>query len=218
VALAKRRVYGTVGIDSIAGPSEILILADGSVNPAWAAADLLSQAEHDEMAACLLVTANPKYAAAVAREVEGQLVHLKRREVASSSLVTRGALIVVRNRKEMLEISNRFAPEHLEVQCANPRQWLKDVRHAGVAFLGSLTPVAFGDFTAGTNHVLPTGGTARFSSGLSVFDFLKRVNINQLTPRGFKALFPPTALLAQAEGLFAHAESVLKRVPGDRRP
>jgi len=218
VALAKRRVFGTVGIDSIAGPSEILVLSDGSVSAAWAAADLLSQAEHEEMASCLLVTSDPRYALAVSREVEAQLIHLDRRVVASSSLSTRGAILVVRDRKEMLEVSNRFAPEHLEVQCRRPGEWLKGVRHAGVAFLGPLTPVAFGDFTAGTNHVLPTGGTARFSSGLSVHDFLKRVNVSEVTKKGVDALFTPTAQLAYAEGLTAHAESVLKRVPPGKRP
>jgi histidinol dehydrogenase len=218
VALAKRKVYGTVGIDSIAGPSEILILSDGSVPAAWAAADLLSQAEHDEMASCLMVTSDARYAAAVAREVGAQLAHLDRKGTAEASLATRGGIIVARGRRGMLDLCNRYAPEHLEIQCRNPRSWLRDVRHAGVAFLGPLTPVAFGDFTVGTNHVLPTGGTARFSSGLSVFDFLKRVNVAEVRKAGFRSLEAPTVQMAFAEGLTAHAESVLKRAGSARRP
>ncbi len=218
VALAKRKVFGTVGIDSIAGPSEVLILSDGTTPAAWAAADLLSQAEHDEMASCLLVTANANYAAAVADEVRAQLIHLDRRTTAAAALRTRGAILVAKGRKGMLDLCNLYAPEHLEIQCRNPGDWLKGVRHAGVAFLGPLTPVAFGDFTVGTNHVLPTGGTARFSSGLSVHDFLKRVNVAEVSAAGFKALKGPTVQMAFAEGLSAHAGSVLRRAGTRARP
>jgi histidinol dehydrogenase len=130
----------------------------------------------------------------------------------------RGAILVARSRGEMLGLVNRYAPEHLEIQCKNPRGWLKGVESAGAVFLGPITPVAFGDFTAGTNHILPTGGTARFSSGLSVHDFLKRVNVTEVSKKGFKTLEPPTVQLAFTEGLYAHAESVLKRVPSIRRP
>lgn len=214
VALAKRRVYGQVGIDSIAGPSEVMILSDGSVPAAWAAADLLSQAEHDEMASCLLVTDDARYAAQVSNEVKVQLTRLERREVATASLRTRGGILVARHAAEMIELCNRYAPEHLEIQCRRPDRWLARVRHAGVAFLGPWTPVAFGDFTAGTNHVLPTGATARFSSGLSVFDFLKRVNVAEVTRAGWRVLSGPTARFAEAEGLTAHARSV--RIRGGR--
>ncbi len=214
VALAKRRVLGAVGIDGFPGPSEVLVLADGSVPAAWAASDLLAQAEHDEMAMPLLVTTSAPYAREVAQEVETQLELLHRRDIARDSLLSRGAVIVVRDRKRAVEISNLFAPEHLEILCKTPYPWLPDLRHAGALFLGPYSAEAFGDYTAGPNHVLPTGGTARYASGLSVYDFLKRTNVLEVKSRGVKKLGPDTAALAEAEGLTAHAQSVLFRMRG----
>jgi histidinol dehydrogenase len=212
VALAKRRVFGQVGIDGFPGPSEVLILADGSVPASWAAADLLAQAEHDEMAMPLLATFNKKYALEVAREVELQLELLEREQIALDSIKSRGAILLVRNRKEAQDFSDRFAPEHLEILTKDARAWLTNLRHAGAIFIGPLSAEAFGDYTAGTNHVLPTGGTARYSSGLSVFDFLKRTNMLEMKAPGVKALGKATVDLAFQEGLGAHAQSVLFRM------
>jgi histidinol dehydrogenase len=221
VSLAKRKVFGDVGIDGFQGPSEVLILADGSVSAAWAAADLLAQAEHDEMASAILVTTSSAYAREVAREVEIQLELLQRRDTARDSLLSRGAVVVVRNRKEAVDMANRFAPEHLEVLCRDPRSYMPDLRHAGALFLGPYSAEAFGDYTAGPNHVLPTSGTARYASGLSVYDFLKRTNVLEVKPRGARALGPDTVALAEAEGLSGHAQSILFRMRGlasTRRP
>ena len=212
VALAKRRVFGQVGIDGFPGPSEVLILADGSVPAAWAAADLLAQAEHDEMAMPLLVTDSLKYAQEVSREVELQLELLERHQIAADSVKSRGAVIVVKNRKQAEEFSNRFAPEHLEILAKDARAWLDGLRHAGAIFIGPNSAEAFGDYTAGTNHVLPTGGTARYSSGLSVFDFLKRTNMLEMKKPGLKKLGKPTIDFAEQEGLGAHAQSVMFRM------
>jgi len=212
VALAKRRVFGQVGIDGFPGPSEVLILADGTVPAAWAAADLLAQAEHDEMAMPLLVTYSETYAVEVAIEVELQLEMLEREQIALDSLKSRGAIILVKNRKQAVEFSNRFAPEHLEILAKDARNWLGDIRHAGAIFIGPNSAEAFGDYTAGPNHVLPTGGTARFSSGLSVFDFLKRTNMLEMKKPGVKALGKITVDFAEEEGLGAHAQSVLFRM------
>jgi len=211
VALAKRKVFGQVGIDGFPGPSEVLVLADGTVPASWAAADLLAQAEHDEMAMPLLVTFNKKYAEEVAKEVGLQLELLERKQIAWDSIHSRGAVILVKNRKEAEDISNRFAPEHLEILAKDARSWLPNLRHAGAIFIGAYTAEAFGDYTAGTNHVLPTSGTARFSSGLSVFEFLKRTNMLEVKPPGLKALGKPTVDFAAEEGLTAHAQSVLFR-------
>ena len=212
VALAKRRVFGQVGIDGFPGPSEVLILADGTVPASWAAAHLLAQAEHDEMAMPLLVTTSAPYAKEVALEVELQLEMLEREQIAADSIKSRGAIILVKNRKQATEFSNQFAPEHLEVLAKDARSWLPDLKHAGALFIGPYTPEAFGDYTAGTNHVLPTGGTARFSSGLSVFDFLKRTNMLEVKKPGVKALGKATVDFASEEGLGAHAQSVLFRM------
>ena len=215
VALAKRKVFGQVGIDGFPGPSEVLILADGTVPAAWAAADLLAQAEHDEMAMPLLATYSASYAKEVAKEVELQLELLEREQIANDSIKSRGAIILVKNRKQAEEFSNRFAPEHLEILAKDARNWLPDLRHAGAIFIGPNTAEAFGDYTAGTNHVLPTGGTARYSSGLSVFDFLKRTNMLEMKKPGLKALGKPTVDFANEEGLGAHAQSVLFRLGKD---
>jgi histidinol dehydrogenase len=212
VALAKRRVFGQVGIDGFPGPSEVLILAEGTVPAAWAAADLLAQAEHDEMAMPLLATPSYKYAKEVALEVELQLEMLERRQIAADSVKSRGAVIVVRNRNEAVAFANRFAAEHLELLVKDAKSWLTDIRHAGAIFIGPLSAEAFGDYTAGTNHVLPTGGTARYSSGLSVFDFLKRTNMLEVKRGGLKTLGKPTVDFAEEEGLGAHAQSVLFRL------
>lgn len=212
VALAKRRVFGQVGIDGFPGPSEVLILADGAVPASWAAADLLAQAEHDEMAMPLLVTSSASYAKEVAKEVELQLELLTREQIAADSIKSRGAIILVKNRKQAEEFSNRFAPEHLEILAKDARNWLEGLRHAGAIFIGPNSAEAFGDYTAGTNHVLPTGGTARYSSGLSVFDFLKRTNMLEMKKPGVKALGKATMDFAQEEGLGAHAQSVMFRM------
>ena len=218
VALAKRKVFGQVGIDGFAGPSEVLILSDGTVSPAWVAADILAQAEHDEMASCLLVTSSLKLAKEVSEEVESQLELLSRRQTASDSLKSRGAILLVKNKAQALEAANRFAAEHLEILAKNPKPWLKGLRHAGAVFVGPLSPVAFGDFTAGTNHILPTSGTARFASGLSVYDFLKRTNVLEVKGPGVRKLGRPTVLLAEQEGLTGHAQSVLFRMAAGRKP
>jgi len=218
VALAKRKVFGQVGIDGFAGPSEVLILSDGSVSPAWVAADLLAQAEHDEMASCLLVTTSAALAREVSKEVELQLELLDRRQVAVDSLKSRGAIILVKNKKQALEFSNRFAPEHLEILAKDPNPWFEGLRHAGAVFVGPLTPVAFGDFTAGTNHILPTSGTARFASGLSVYDFMKRTNVLEVKEEGVRVLGKPTVFLAEKEGLTGHAQSILFRMGSGIKP
>jgi histidinol dehydrogenase len=212
VALAKRKVFGQVGIDGFPGPSEVLILADASVPAAWGAADLLAQAEHDEMAMPLMATTSLSYAREVAREVELQLELLERRQIAADSVKSRGAIILVKNRKQAAEFANRFAPEHLEILAKDARSWLSDLKHAGTLFIGPYTSEAFGDYTAGPNHVLPTGGTARYSSGLSVFDFLKRTNMLEVKKPGLKTLGKPTVDFANAEGLGAHVQSVLFRM------
>jgi histidinol dehydrogenase len=214
VALAKRRVLSEVGIDGFPGPSEVLILADGSVPASWAAADLLAQAEHDEMAMPILVTTSAPYAHEVASEVEIQIELLKRRDIARDSILSRGAVIKVSNRDQMVEIANRFAPEHLEILCRSPRSWMPQLRNAGAFFLGPFSAEAFGDYTAGPNHVLPTTGTARYASGLSVYDFLKRTNILEMKASGVKRLGPDTVALAEAEGLTGHAQSVVFRMQG----
>ena len=212
VALAKRKVFGQVGIDGFPGPSEVLILADGTVPASWAAADLLAQAEHDEMAMPLMATTSLNYAQEVAKEVELQLTKLKRRTIAADSIKSRGAVILVKNRKEAQDFSNRFAPEHLEILAKDAKKWLPGLKHAGAIFIGPNTAEAFGDYTAGTNHVLPTNGTARFSSGLSVFEFLKRTNLLEVKKPGLKALGKATVDFANEEGLTAHAQSVLFRL------
>ncbi len=174
VAAAKREVFGQVGIDSIAGPSEILVIADGANNPDWIAADLLSQAEHDASSQSILITDDLAFADAVAASAERALTLLPRKEIASRSWKDYGGIIVVKNLEEATFLSDRFAPEHLEIATADPKILLAQVRHAGAIFLGRLTPEAMGDYIAGPNHVLPTSRSARFSSGLSVLDFMKR--------------------------------------------
>ena len=212
VAAAKRAVFGVVGIDMIAGPSEVLVIADGDNDPDWIALDLLSQAEHDESAQAILVTDNAAFGQAVARAVERRLLTLERRAIAGASWQRHGAVIVVRDLAEAAALSDRVAPEHLQLCVADPDRLLAQVRHAGAIFLGPWTPEAVGDYVGGPNHVLPTARSARFSSGLSVMDFLKRTTISGLGPEAMGRIGPAAARLARAEGLEAHALSVEARL------
>jgi histidinol dehydrogenase len=214
VATAKRLVFGQVDIDMIAGPSEVLVIADESASPTYVAADMLSQAEHDELAAPLCLTTSERVAAAVVQALAEQLASLKRREIAALSLRRHGAVIVTRNRTETVDLANAIAPEHLELAVKNPRSWLKDIHHTGAIFVGHLSTEPFGDYIAGPNHVLPTGGTARFSSPLGVYDFLKRTNVIQASPRPLATLGPHVVRLAEMEGLEAHARAVQYRLNG----
>lgn len=211
VARAKREVFGIVGIDMIAGPSEVLVIADSSANPQWIAADLLAQAEHDEMAAAILVTPDPVLLDAVDAAVKEQLALLPRAGIAAEALANYGCLILTDSLERALETANRLAPEHLELMLADPWQALKSVRHAGAVFLGANTPEALGDYMAGPNHTLPTSGTARFASPLGVYDFVKRTSILQFDPTAASTLADPVARLARAEGLTAHARSAEMR-------
>lgn len=215
VAAAKREVFGQVGIDSVAGPSEILVIADGKNDPAWIAADLLSQAEHDRVAQSILITDDAGFAKAVDDEVAKALVLLPRREIAEASWNDFGAIIIVDKLADAAELANRIAPEHLELAMDDPEAYLPFIRHAGAIFLGRHTPEAMGDYIAGPNHVLPTARTARFSSGLSVLDFVKRTTLLSLTPCAIAALGPDAVALAEAEGLSAHARSVAARLKGN---
>ena len=212
VAAAKRQVYGTVGIDSIAGPSEILVIADNSNDPAWIAADLLSQAEHDEAAQAILITDDAAFADAVETAVETTLKTLDRAAVAGQSWQDNGAIITVDTMRNMPALANRIAAEHLELAVAQPRRWLSEIRHAGAIFLGRYTPEAIGDYVAGPNHVLPTARTARFSSGLGVVDFMKRTTMVECDAGGFARIAPAGVALANAEGLGAHALSMAIRM------
>jgi len=205
VASAKRRVFGQVGIDMIAGPSEILVLADGSTPPDWVAMDLFSQAEHDELAQSILLCPDADYIARVKAEIDRLLPGMPRREVIRASLEGRGALIRTRSMEEACEISNRIAPEHLEVSSSDPHRWEPLLRHAGAIFLGAYTSESLGDYCAGPNHVLPTSGTARFSSPLGVYDFQKRSSLIEVSEAGAQTLGPIAAELAYGEGLQAHA-------------
>ncbi len=212
VAAAKRRVFGRVGIDMIAGPSEILVIADADNDPDWIALDLLSQAEHDESAQSILLTPDSAFAARVASAVEKRLETLERRAIAGASWRDFGAIIVTRDLAEAVRLSNRVAPEHLELCTADPEALALQITHAGAIFLGAYTPEAIGDYVGGPNHVLPTARSARFSSGLSVMDFLKRTTIARMTPEALAAIGPAAATLARSESLEAHGLSVLARL------
>lgn len=207
VASAKRRVFGQVGIDMIAGPSEILVLADGSTPADWVAMDLFSQAEHDELAQSILLCPDAAYIAAVREAIERLLPAMPRRDVIRASLQGRGALIHTRSMEEACEISNRIAPEHLEVSSRDPHRWEPLLKHAGAIFLGAFTSESLGDYCAGPNHVLPTSGTARFSSPLGVYDFQKRSSLIEVSEAGAQVLGPIAAELAYGEGLQAHAQA-----------
>ena len=212
VAEAKRQLYGTVGIDMVAGPSEILVIADSDNDPDWIAADLLSQAEHDPTSQSILMTDSAVFADAVADAVDQQLAQLDTGKTARESWTTYGAIIVVGSLKDAAPLSDRLAPEHLELAVADPDALFAKIRHAGSVFLGRLTPEAIGDYVGGPNHVLPTGRRARFSSGLSVSDFMKRTSYLACDARGLAAIGPAAVTLAEAEGLPAHAASVAKRL------
>lgn len=213
VAAAKRQVFGRVGIDSIAGPSEVVVLADASNDPAHVAMDLMAQAEHDEAAQSILITDDSRFADAVCAAVEAALAELPRAAIAAESWARHGAAILVRDWEEAAALTNALAPEHLQIMVADPRALFARVRHAGAAFLGRWCPEALGDYVAGPNHVLPTGRTARFASGLSVFDFLKRTTWVEATEAGLAAIGPAAVALAGAEGLDAHGRSVALRLP-----
>lgn len=215
VAEAKRAVYGTVDIDMIAGPSEILIISDGSADPDWLAMDLFSQAEHDENAQAILITDNAEHLAAVQASIAKLLPTLERNEIASISLKNRGALILARDLSEAVELCNRIAPEHLELAVADPEALLPNIRHAGAIFMGIHTSESLGDYCAGPNHVLPTSGTARFSSPLGVYDFQKRSSIIYCSPQGASTLGKVASKLARSESLEAHARSAEYRILED---
>jgi histidinol dehydrogenase len=212
VAAAKRRVFGKVGIDMFAGPSEVLILADRSANPAWLAADLLAQAEHDPSAQSILVTDDAALADAVESAVERQLARLPRRDIAAASWRDFGAIILVERLADAVPLVDRLAPEHLEIEAEDAEALSLAVRNAGSIFLGAHTPEAIGDYVGGPNHVLPTARSARFSSGLGVLDFMKRTSILKCDAAALRALGPAAIALGRAEGLEAHARSVAIRL------
>ncbi len=215
VAAAKRRVFGVVGIDMVAGPSEILIICDGRTDPEWVAMDLFSQAEHDELAQSILLCPDADYIERVARSIEKLLPGMPRREVIRVSLENRGALIQVRDLDEACAIANRIAPEHLELSMADAGDWVEKIRHAGAIFIGPYTSESLGDYCAGPNHVLPTSGSARFSSPLGVYDFQKRSSLIRVSPAAAKTLGRIASTLARGEGLPAHARSAEYRVEAD---
>jgi histidinol dehydrogenase len=212
VAAAKRRVFGTVGIDMIAGPSEILVLADGSTPPDWVAMDLFSQAEHDELAQSILLCPDAAYIDQVQASINRLLPEMPRREIIAKSLTDRGALILTRSMEEACAISNRIAPEHLEVSSRDPHRWEPLLKHAGAIFLGAYTSESLGDYCAGPNHVLPTSGTARFSSPLGVYDFQKRSSLIEVSEAGAQTLGRIASTLAHGEGLQAHARAAEMRL------
>ncbi len=212
VAAAKRRVFGMVGIDMVAGPSEILIICDGSTDPDWIAMDMFSQAEHDELAQAILLSPDAAFIDRVAASIERQLAGMPRHAVIRAALENRGALIQVRDLDEACAISNRIAPEHLELSLADAESWLPKIRNAGAVFIGSHTSEALGDYCAGPNHVLPTSRSARFSSPLGVYDFQKRTSVIAVSPRGAQSLGAVAAELARGEGLTAHAQSAEYRM------
>ncbi len=212
VAAAKRRVFGTVGIDMIAGPSEILVIADGSTSPDWVAMDLFSQAEHDELAQSILLCPDRAYIDAVQASITKLLPEMPRKDIIAKSLNDRGALIHTRSMQEACDISNRIAPEHLEISSKEPGQWEPLLKHAGAIFMGAYTSESLGDYCAGPNHVLPTSGTARFSSPLGVYDFQKRSSLIEVSEQGAQVLGKIAAELAYGEGLQAHARAAQMRL------
>ena len=218
VASAKRRVFGQVGIDMIAGPSEILVLADGSTPPDWVAMDLFSQAEHDELAQSILLSPDAEYIAQVQAAIDRLLPTMPREKVIRASLEGRGALVHTRSMEEACELSNRIAPEHLEVSSHEPHRWEPLLKHAGAIFLGAYTSESLGDYCAGPNHVLPTSGTARFSSPLGVYDFQKRSSLIEVSEAGAQVLGVTASELAFGEGLQAHAQAALLRMRPKGQP
>ncbi len=216
VTIAKKLVYGTVGIDSLAGPSEVLIIADGAANPSHVATDLLAQAEHDPLAAAILITDDSQLAAAVQVEVERQLVDHPRRVLTEKAIAHYGIIILVDSLEAAAHLSNQFAPEHLELEVAEPWDLLEKIRHAGAIFLGYSTPEAVGDYIAGPNHTLPTSGAARYASALGVEVFMKHSSLIQYSPQALQKVATAIQTLAQAEGLPSHGSSVRSRVEGTR--
>ncbi len=214
VASAKRRVFGTVGIDMVAGPSEVLIISDGSGNPDWVAMDLFAQAEHDELAQSILLCTDADFIARVAASIARLLPEMPRRETIAISLKNRGALVLVRDLAEACDIANRIAPEHLELSLAEPGPWVERIRHAGAIFIGHHSVEALGDYCAGPNHVLPTMRSARFSSPLGVYDFQKRTSLIEVSEAGAQTLGRVASILAHGEGLQAHARSAEMRLTG----
>jgi histidinol dehydrogenase len=212
VAAAKRLVYGEVDIDMVAGPSEIVIVSDENTPPSFIGADLISQAEHDEMALAILITTSEAFGRKVKKEVEKQLSSSKRREIASASLNQRGAILIVKNLQQALKLVNRIAPEHLELAVSRPLSLVRSVKHAGAVFLGPHTPEAIGDYMAGPNHILPTAGTARFSSPLGVEDFIKRTNVMSFTRSALRRFEKDVRRFAEWEGLEGHHQAVQIRV------
>ena len=212
VAAAKREVFGVVGIDMIAGPSEILVICDGKTDPDWIAMDLFSQAEHDEQAQSILVSPDADFLDAVVASINKLLPTMEREDIIRTSMLGRGALIKVADLKEAADVSNRIAPEHLELSVEDPQAMLDDIRHAGAIFMGRYTAEALGDYCAGPNHVLPTSGTARFSSPLGVYDFQKRSSLIGFTPEGADRMGRVASVLARGEGLTAHARSAEYRI------
>lgn len=211
VTIAKKLVFGEVDIDMIAGPSEVLIISDASTPASWAAADLLAQAEHDEMAVPLLVTDNAQYGKEVAKEVSRQLALLSRKDIAGEAVKSQGRVFIVKDIDQAVEVANALAPEHLELCVKNPKALLKKIKHAGAIFVGGLSTEAFGDYVAGPSHVLPTGGAARFSSPLSVYDFIRMPSVISISKKGFDKLSDDVMNLAYSEELEAHALSVKVR-------
>jgi histidinol dehydrogenase len=212
VAAAKRRVFGAVGIDMVAGASEVVVIADGTAHPDWVAMDLFAQAEHDELAQAILVTPDAALLDAVAESAQRQLTGMPRHAIIAAALGRRGALILVEDLDAACALANRIAPEHLELAVADPVALLPKIRHAGAIFMGHQSSEALGDYCAGPNHVLPTGRTARFSSALGVYDFQKRSSVLNLSAEAARTLGPIAATLAHGEGLDAHAQSALYRV------
>ena len=211
VSMAKKMVYGKVAIDMIAGPSEVMVVADGTANPAWVAADLLSQAEHDKLACAILVTDSMEVAEKTAQELERQVEQLPRKEIARASLDAYGRIFVTDSLKKALDVANEIAPEHLEIYTQNPFDYLSQIRNAGSVFLGPYTTEPLGDYLAGPNHVLPTSGTAKFASALSVDDFIKKTQISYFTREAERKAADDVALFARSEGLEAHARAALIR-------
>ena len=212
VATAKRMVYGVVGIDMIAGPSEILVVCDGKTDPDWIAMDLFSQAEHDEEAQSILVSPDAEFLKAVQASIEKLLLEMPRKEIIEASLKNRAAFVLVENMEEAIEVANHIAPEHLELSVDDAEQWAQKIRHAGAIFMGRYTAEALGDYCAGPNHVLPTSGTARFSSPLGVYDFQKRSSLIGCSAEGASELGKSASVLAHGEGLVAHARSAEYRI------
>lgn len=217
VTLAKKLVYGTVGIDSLAGPSEVLVIADSKANPVYIAADLLAQAEHDPMAAAILLTPDSALARQVVAEVDRQLADHPRRLLTEKAIAHYGLIVIVESLEEAAELSNVFAPEHLELEIEDPWDLLPQIRHAGAIFLGSSTPEAVGDYLAGPNHTLPTSGTARYASALGVETFMKHSSLIEYSSTALKKMGGAIQTLAQAEGLHSHSESVRLRLAADQK-